>query len=335
MASHNPKLNVYILKLKNKDESVETFRDFSTLKFNEGNILDDDELFLKYFEEFLKEFGSEEFKNDKKNKKVIGISKNEEGVNYTISAHSSQFIIEGVVEGGKYGLRRDAADIDDKDGERTSIDENKAILDKFYFMLYTPFHYNVGVLLIQSYTEETVQSSFKNILKDFFGLSGYFFYPYIEPFVPKKFVETYKRSAKVKMFTYATKKVITYRENNHSEGNEFEITIQLKPKNRIDAEESTINNYLKSINNFFFQEKPLDEMNKKVFMNDSENRSTSYDVEKEMSSIKPTIYLEDVGITIDENTKLPDFEELKSYCYNLLEEIKSEVISEIEDIEEF
>src|SRR5690606_27130313 len=96
-----------------------------------------------------------------------------------------------------------------------------------------------------------------------------------------------------------------------------------------------INSYLESISKFLFQNKSLENMDKKVFMKDSNNRKTSYDVEKEINSIRPTIYLTDEGIGIDDKTKLPNFEELKEYCFKLLEEVKKELTNEIEGIEEF
>ena len=54
---------------------------------------------------------------------------------------------------------------------------------------------------------------------------------------------------------------------------------------------------------------------------------------EEIQSIRPTIYLADEGITVDEKTGQPDFDQIKDFTLKLLDEVKSEYNGN-EEIEE-
>ncbi|MCK9449913.1 MAG: hypothetical protein M0Q41_13170, partial [Bacteroidales bacterium] len=154
--AHNPKLNVYILTLNNQSDSVETFRDLFKAKYGLNNE-DDSIVFKKYFEEFLKAMGKDEFHKDEKSKKVFGAEKvADKEVNYSIIPHVNKEIIEGIVDGGKYGILREYADINNKDSKQKIGAEN-AVLDKFYFLLNTPLNSKFGYLLILRWSSLTRQ----------------------------------------------------------------------------------------------------------------------------------------------------------------------------------
>lgn len=54
---------------------------------------------------------------------------------------------------------------------------------------------------------------------------------------------------------------------------------------------------------------------------------------KDIKSIRPTIYLVDEGVYVDEETGQPDFTQIKDFTLNLLEEVKQEYNGH-EEIEE-
>lgn len=68
-------------------------------------------------------------------------------------------------------------------------------------------------------------------------------------------------------------------------------------------------------------------------MTGSNGRNANYDIAKDIKSLRPTIYLEDEGISIDKDTGQPNFEEIKRYVLDLLEEVKIEY-NGYENIEE-
>ena len=324
--AHNPKLNVYILKLNNQKESVQTFRDLFKEKFNLPLNVEDKDVFETYFQNFLNGLGKKEFKKDIKAKKVIGVIKEDEDI-YSIKPHYEKHIIEGVIDGGKYGILREYANIDKKD-EKQKLDEKNAVLDKFYFLLNTPLNSKHGILLIQSYTEETIQEPFKDLIKPFFSCENYFFNIIIEPFVPEKFVEKFKKEAKVRLFSYSTIMGLgneVRNEKNDIGENTFEVTINIKPLTDIKPVKEKLNSILSKLGLKKFDSKNLEDLPQKVFIESgAKKRKAHFNIEKEIASIKPTIYLVDEGINVDKETSLPNFQEIKDFCFGLLVEIYEE-----------
>lgn len=336
--AHNPKLNVYILTLNPKKEEVATFRDLFKMKYNCDIKLEDSKVFEKFFADFLNNAGKDEFKNDKKSKKVLGVSKlDKDADNYSISPILDKFIIQGVLDGGKYGILREFADIDNKENKQT-LDGKKAVLDKFYICFCTPLNSKYGYLLIQSYTEETIQEPIKDYIKQLLLCEDSFYHTIIEPYVPAKFVEKFKKDAKVRLFSYSSKvgvPEVLRDEKVIVKGQAFEVRIELTPIGQaLKPNTEELNELMNAIDNKSFDDFKLNTFKKKVFIEDDKSRKANYDIERELSSIKPTIYLEDEGIKVDENTGLPDFGEIKSFCLSLLDEIKKEFDKKV-DIHEF
>lgn len=326
--AHNPKLNVYILTLNNQEESIETFRDLFQTKFILNGENTDEKLFLKYFESFLDGIGKDKFHKDIKAKKVIGAAKVEdEEINYSIKPLIDKNIIHGVIDGGKYGILREYADIDKKENKQ-KITASNAVLDKFYFLIKTPLNSKFGYLLIQSYTEETIQSPFINFVKPFFSVKDVFHQIIVEPFVPKKFVDKFLDEAKIRMFNFST--ITGIGENLRDddiiiEDQTFEVTINIKPKNDIKPDGTIIDKVLSAIGSKKFDNKKLSDLKSKVFVESGpKKRRANFDIEKELKNIRPTIYLEEEGIDIDANTSMPNFDQIETFCFELLEEIIKE-----------
>lgn len=344
--SHNPKLNVYILTLKSKKDDYETFRDLIKLKYGCSND-EDKSIFKSFFSNFLDVIGKDNFRKDSKAKKVIGTSKKERIYNdnnvvdddekkYSLNLHSTKHIIEGIIDGGKYGILREYADINNKDN-KAKLDVDQAVLDKFYILLHTPLNSKYGYLLIQSYTEETIQEPIKNLLRNLFCHENYFGNPIIEPFVPKKFVDKFREESKVRLFTYTKKIGLSEVMRNQKvivRGQAFDLRIEISPcDNEFKPESEELHQIIKEFDEEKIRETKLKDCNKKIFIEDSKKRRANFDIEKELSNIRPTIYLEDEGVKIDDSTGMPDFEKVKEYCLNLLEEIKKE-FNERTDIDE-
>lgn len=321
--AYNPKLNVYILRLKPVNDSVQTFRDLFKAKFCMDALKSDDDVFEEYFKRFVNEIGNDKFRKDNKNKKVLGVANDSI---LPIFPHENTYI-DGVIEGGKFGILREYADTDKKE-DKTIIGANNAVLDKYYILLYTPLNSEYGFLLVQSYTEESVQDSLRDFIRVFFSCDNTFYNAVIEPFVPEKLQEKYMNNASVRMFSFSTKTGVSQilRNDIQIQGQTFEVEIKVKPIDstlKPDTEE-TNRIYEELTEKSFDGVKLRDCRNKKIYVKDTNDRNTHYDIEKEIKNIKPTIYLEDEGITIDDKTGLPDFSKIKEFCIKVLKEVLEE-----------
>ncbi|KAA6302656.1 MAG: hypothetical protein EZS26_001163 [Candidatus Ordinivivax streblomastigis] len=336
--AHNPKLNVYILTLNSKKDEFETFRDLFKLKYNSGVTDEDSKVFGKYFQDFLNNIGKDDFRKDDKAKKVLGVAKSvSDETSYSINPMFEQFTIEGVLDGGKYGILREYADIDNKD-DKQILDGKKAVLDKFYICLCTPLNSKYGYLLIQSYTEETIQEPLKNFMRQLFLHEDAFYNIIIEPYVPDRFVEKFQKESKVRLFSYTSKVGVSQilREKKIIvKGQAFEVKIELAPiDHTLVPSSDELGEILNVVDRKLFDGHELGSFKKKVYIADKKERKAHYDIEKELSSIKPTIYLEDEGIQVDSVTGLPDFIQIKEFCSKLLIDIKKEFNKKV-DIHEF
>lgn len=106
--AHNPKLNVYIIGLKpKKQDENKTFRDFLKEKYSTQSDLSDNSLMEYLFSSFVNGVGQDKFHKDDKSKKVIGI---DESNMLPMKLYSDKWMIDGVIEGGKYGILREYQD---------------------------------------------------------------------------------------------------------------------------------------------------------------------------------------------------------------------------------
>ena len=133
----NPKLEVYQIRLKPSKEEYKTFKDF----FNETGLTEKCEskkstIFSKYFDKFIHKIDTNDFIGNPRKKKAFTAYDTRpigEGTP-TIKFYSEKEIIEGTIEGGKYGQKRNKSSIKNK-LEKENITQANIILDKFYFCL--------------------------------------------------------------------------------------------------------------------------------------------------------------------------------------------------------
>ena len=198
----NPKLNVYVVTLNPKEkDTTPTYRDLFKAKYMVDAQITDSDLQDKFFQDFLNSVGKSDYRKDVKSKKVIGVSEyNAENQSSSLNILKARDVVEGIIDGGQYGVLRAYADVDNKN-DKTALGTNKAVLDKFYICLCTPLNSAYGFLFIQSYTESSIQDPVKNFITDLLKWEDDFYAVRIEPFVPKKFVEKFKQDSKIRMFS--------------------------------------------------------------------------------------------------------------------------------------
>ena len=209
---------------------------------------------------------------------------------------------------------------------------------RFTSSLCTPLNSAYGFLFIQSYTESSIQDPVKNFITDLLKWEDDFYAVRIEPFVPKKFVEKFKQDAKIRMFSYRSKIGVSQimRENELLlKGQAFDIEIKITP---IEDKFLPGTESVEALTGAL-AEKQVDGVGlgdfeqQSVYIQDGKEHKAHYDISKEIKSIRPTIYLVDEGVYVDEETGQPDFTQIKDFTLNLLEEVKQEYNGH-EEIEE-
>ena len=206
--AHEPKLSAYIIKLKSIGRGIEkTNRNlFRTIIQNNDENLDDSYIFLEICSRFIKDIDTEKMYADELNKKSMTANQldlEESSVNPNINFHSEKHIIEGIVEGGKYGKRRKKTSTANKKN-KDDVTEDDAITDDFYFLIYTPLESDKSVLMIQSYTDDNIDSVMKKFWKNFLSYPAVFKEPSITKFIPTNIIDDFKDGATVSTLTYTT-----------------------------------------------------------------------------------------------------------------------------------
>lgn len=335
----NPKLNVYVVTLNPKDKDKNpTYRDLFKAKYKTESKINDSDLQDKFFQNFLNSVGKSTYRKDTKSKKVIGVSEyNAENQSSSLNIHKSRYVVEGIIDGGQYGVLRAYADVDNKN-EKTALGTNKAVLDKFYICLCTPLNSAYGFLFIQSYTESSIQDPIKNFITDLLRWEADFYEVRIEPFVPQKFVDKFKQEARIRMFSYRSKIGVSQimRENELLLKDQvFNIEIKITPVEDqffpgTDAAEALSRELAaKQVDGVVLG----DYEQQSVYVQDGQEHKAHYDISKEIKTIRPTIYLKDEGVSVDEETGQPDFAQIKQFTLNLLDEVIQEYNGH-EEIEE-
>lgn len=322
--AHNPKLSVYIVTLKpKKTEEQKTFRDFLREKYAGDSMASDGELLQRLFEDFINKVGQDKFNKDDKSKKVIGV---DDGNKPPMTLHSDKWMLDGVIEGGKYGILREFQDTEKKEG-KTEIKPNYAVLDKYYILLNPVLNDKYAVLLTQSYTEESIQGPINEFIRELLGGCDNYFKVDMEPFVPKRLKEKYESSATIRMFSFTSPLPLSesLRKKVTEAAQEFEVEVRIKPViQKLPINSEGTRKIMQEVSKMTLEQQTLGEGKGRIYTADEQGRNANYDISKDIHSIRPTIYLSDEGITSDEKTGLPDFEAIQKYCHKLLDEIKAE-----------
>ncbi len=331
--SHELKLTAYTIGLKPTSSCRENsnrwlFRNL----INEANdnVLVDSYIFTEMFRKFIAALDTPQMYSDTKSKKSMTANQPDienEHVNANIIPHSLNSIIEGKVEGGSYGRKRNKTSTIDK-ANKTNVDERDAITDDFYFLLYCPLHSNKSILLLQSYSDDTIDSVMKKFMLNFFSFQNQFNHPVIKRFVPNSIIQDFKNNSTVSSLTFSTEipgetllentTIVTTRN--------FKITVQITPT----EEDFNVQEFEETIEplqeTFFTRLMKLGQFTKKkgTLRDNSTNSTSPFDLGTSFE-IQPSILLSKYIVINGEDS---DFERIKDYCMSLLESIKSEIYIE-------
>ena len=326
---HEQKLTVHTIKLKPKTKKVEnTNRWLFRNIINEANTdsINDQYLFLEIFKKFIYFLDTEEMYKDSDNHKCMTINQadiSESTINPNIIPHPDNFIIEGKIEGGSFGRKRNKISTANKT-DKSEVKEKDAITDYFYFMIYTPLYSDKSIMFIHSYSDSNIDNIVKKFLRSFLSHSDVFGEPTIKRFIPKEIIADFKSEATVSSLTFSTDILSEslLDKTCKTQAQNFNVTIKISPI----GDEFTINEFenakeliqKKTFSNILH----LNQFKKRsgVMRDGNTNKTSPFQLDS--FDIKPAILLSKyIDIKNDES----DFDEIKKYCLELLETIKLEI----------
>jgi hypothetical protein len=342
--SPKPKIEFYKLSLREKDNNQRSsFRNLFREKFNLHEMrLNLNGFFNHYSQNLVKEFDTEGYYlNNKKKKGYTLLTEEVEGEKRSkIKLYKDNWVITGVLDGGKHGNKRTLGVINNKQ-DKTPIEEDNIVCDKFYFLLSTPIDNSEGILMVQGYTDRKISDVFREHMRDFFSLSRKIQCS-IEMYVPETLAKKHLENATFKSATFSTGWVVTPDfEHPQSKRYDLEVKVQIVDK----SDDKMGFNLTESIVDLFglsklvmgkskSKEKELKSFNSKTARIKNDNgKELPIKFDKD-NSIKPVIYLEDEGIFMDTETGELNYDELDEYCLELLNRIEKEYLPEnaIKDI---
>lgn len=330
--AHTPKLEVFTITLKPKsnDLSLFSFKPFLNNLLMTKQIIEEDEedeniLFLDFFKYFVSLYEKGEYiKNEKDKKAMTAFNVNVEHDNCDLLVHSERHIIEGKLYGGKYGLLRTRSKVNNK-VDKDSVDKDDVIADQFYFLIHLPMNSHKGVLMVQSYTSESITALLKLTIKSIFSNIPDYLIPSILPFYPQMFQDQFKNGGIIKKYAFNSE-VLTEDLNLPIEHTDdvLKVSITIESQNGIQYDEHA-SFIAKLINNAIGLKRLASFKNKKAYIKNCDTkRESPFDINDRDLQIKPVIILENQGIKIDE-FGFPNYNELKKFCFELLKVVHDEL----------
>ncbi|MBD9179632.1 MAG: hypothetical protein EGP82_10750 [Odoribacter splanchnicus] len=330
--AHTPKLEVFTITLKTSrnDLSLFSFKAFLNDLLIKREVIteeEDDEniLFLEFFRFFVSQFSSGEYiKNEKDKKAMTAFRADVDHDDCDITPHAEHCIIEGKLYGGKYGLLRTRSKVNDKT-QQDRVREDDVIADQFYFFLHMPMDSHKGILMVQSYTSESITALLKTTIKGLFSNVPNYLLPEIQAFCPKLFQDQFKNGGFIKKYAFSGEVLTEDLDFPVEHTNDvLKVSITIESERGIEYREHPT--LIRKIISNKIGEKFLGSFSKKkaFIKNNSTNRVSPFDINDEDFKIKPVIMLEDHGITVDE-FGFPDYTELKGFCFSLLNIVHEEL----------
>lgn len=326
---HEPKLSVYVITLTPASPNIpwNTNRWLFRNLIGQANTtpLQDSHIMTEVFRRLINDLDTPAMYSDSFSKKCMTVNQSNDSsrVNQNIVVHSDRNIIEGKVEGGTYGRKRNKTSILDKTNTSV-VNEGDAITEDFYFLCYCPLASNKCILMLQSYTDDTIDTVMKKFWKNFLSFPSAFNQPTMTKYVPQSIIDDFKRNSKVSSFTYSTEVPGTILLEAPTSTNQrtYKVSVKITPDDDLSVAE--FESTAESLSNTLFTRiLTLGQFRKKkgTLKDDSTSKTSPFDIGSSFE-IEPVIFLSKY-ITINGDSS--DFERIKTYCFGLLETIRPEI----------
>ncbi|PTS93783.1 hypothetical protein DBR11_24620 [Pedobacter sp. HMWF019] len=330
--AHEPKLEVYKVYIGATPTTVDrSFGGFLEKKYPVEDFKLK-EAYHKLLQDLITSIDTNFVLNDIR-KKGLRIDENSTAsLERSIKIKTNKHIISGTIKGGRYGQQRSIGYTRKPNQKYTKINTTDIVMDTFYFLLYTPFGSNKGILMIQSYSDDQINDVFISWLRANLKAEG-FYKPNLELYCPIKLQREFKATSVVKELKFTNDVVVENIDDDHSISTEaFTINISIRAKE--DGESlGNLQNLVNYVKRFTFGDKnkplTLDEFKRKTGTLYNGSHQSSFELGTGID-IKPTIYLKDkVDLQVDGS---PKWDSLEKFCLELLDDIKEEIYPEADEI---
>jgi len=323
--SHTLKLNIYKIALKTKfssNDELISFRDFYENNFNnETKSLDKGELYKNFSFEYFKSFNNKFLINSSETKGFVPVS------DKTLFSRS-QNVFDGMLKGGITGIDMEVYSRDNPEASEGKIDKDKISTLPYYFLLWTPYDSNFGILMVQSYTDNSLTAVFKEHLKDFFNkynltLVDNPHYPedvknnflkhsniYRVSYIKTGLSETAKTKFNPVFASYKNLKIELTVSGLNESPNDFLDRFRFKTGGFLGVNLSEI----EILNN--------EDYETVIYYKDENGKRTHAKISNNLE-ITPNVILDDS--LKEDGTDYPDYKKIRTFCSGVLEQLKKEL----------
>jgi len=318
-------LDIYQIALSTR---FETFGDFISKRCKlKRNSASRSRMFNSFYKTFLNMFGKEVFCIKDKKMGITILKEHKQHKNDIMTAHSDEYIIEGLISAGAYDTIRKLVKVSDNSKQKT-INKNEIVSDKYYMYLYLPIDSRIGILMVQKRENSSIRRIVKPFFETLFSVDGKKSCR-LNSFFPNWLKEDFLSGSDLYSISFEAENVspVLIEENITANSELYDVKITLIPKG-ICTSIGNSTNLVEHIGNFAFKignfTKSLSSFTKKkgVMKNEEQKKSLPFVIDEE-DRIHPVIKLDD-HLTADENGEFKR-EDLKLFCDGLLARIKSEL----------
>lgn len=322
--AHTLKLDIYcfsIKRLKKPKATHATFGDFFSDVFCEEDedpvLVGNKEFQRRFIEGFLNEFKDEFVLNEDETK---GLASQD------FHLFPKKNKIDGFIKGGQTGIDQDIYDRGHASKAEEKIPKSKITALPYYFKLWMPNDGTVGVLMMQSYTNNGVNGLFIKQLKKFVNNKEYSFVKFKH--VPEEYKEKFKKKSKIHEVTFIKQKLgHDSRESLNAAFTEHEgLKVTLKFGNINESPASFLSKFNKSkyLNADLSALEMVDEDDYEtvVAYKDEFGHRSSARVSKNID-ILPTYFLPDE--LKQDGFEFPEYEKIRKHTDMILKKVKEEI----------
>lgn len=326
----NLQLSIYTFVLKEKGKNSDSeFIDFGAFfranfikKTDPVEIRRKPETLYKYFMgDFISSFHNE-FKLNENKTRAIGADEK------YIKLSPSKNLIEGVINGGATGIDQSIYDRKDMKKNESVLGKGKVATLPYYYKIWTPYNSNVGVVMIQSYTDFSVSGLIINHIKEVFKkYNAAFKY---ERHITKELKEKFLKKSKIYKVGFIKNKLSKGAREKFNpifsdhEGLKIKITVEgfnESPEGFLNRFKS--NNHIIGSNLRDLEIENDEDVDATVYYKDHDNRRAHAKITSGFD-IKPTYFLDDR--LKEEGTDYPSFEKISEFTNGVLEVVKKEIM---------
>lgn len=319
--AYNLKLSIFRVSLKTKGGSKNNLKNFSEFYQEIYKGASKKENYKSFIAEYVSSFNSKFKLNGDKTK---GISVNDIS---KLQLRSKKNIVDGEIIGGLTGIPQTLFKQSNSLDTSGFVDSDDVKVLPYYFKLWTPLDHNTGVLMIQSYSNLSIDTLLKTHLSQIFGKHK--FGLVISNHIPNKVKDHYKDQSNVYKVAFV-KESLTKNKRKilnpiFTEFNDLKIRIEVSGfKKKVNdfwdeflSEEQIISSNLED-----FDIKENDTFKTIAYYEDEDGHKSNTTIQKEFD-ISPTIFLDPK--LKKTGSELFDVKKIRDHTDGMLKNIQKEM----------